>query len=136
MKQVQICPLENSLNTSNLVSKSCNTLYGNCIKSNIVFKWAIPGPLFNYFRLFKQTLQIFTTNICEKCPSSIRCWDSNPHPSEHESPPIRHYTRAPAHRNWFWYTIGQCDKIARLFFNIWPFKTMQKLPNSLIYLSM
>ena len=40
------------------------------------------------FGLFKQTLQIFTTNICEKCPSRIRCCDSNPQPLECESPPI------------------------------------------------
>ena len=25
---------------------------------------------------------IFTTNICEKCPSGIQCWESNPQPSE------------------------------------------------------
>ena len=36
-------------------------------------------------------LKLFT--ICKdfavkKCPSSIRCWDSNPWPSGHESPPI------------------------------------------------
>ena len=30
------------------------------------FKWANPGLFFVYFGLFKQTLQIFTTNICEK----------------------------------------------------------------------
>ena len=47
--------------------------------------WAIHGLFFNYFCLIKQTVQFFTTN---KCPSSIQCWDSNPQPSEHESPPI------------------------------------------------
>ena len=51
-------------------------------------KWANPGLFFVYFRLFKQTLQFFTTNKCEKCPSSIWCRDSNPQPSEYESPPI------------------------------------------------
>ena len=40
------------------------------------------------FGLCKQTLQIFTTNICEKCPSRIRYRDLNPQPSECESPPI------------------------------------------------
>ena len=45
-----------------------------------------PRPLFRFFGPFKQTLQIFTTNVCEKCPSSIRC--QNPQPSERESPPI------------------------------------------------
>ena len=31
---------------------------------------------------------IFTTKICDKCPCSIRCHDSNPQPLEHESAPI------------------------------------------------
>ena len=38
--------------------------------------------------LESQTLQILRTNVCEKCPSSIWCWDSNPRPLEHESPRI------------------------------------------------
>jgi len=49
------------------------------------------------FSLFKQTLQIYATNICEKCPSSIRCRDSNPQPSEHKSPPI---TTRPGLPHW------------------------------------
>ena len=44
-----------------------------------------PRPVFVYFRLFKQTLQISQQN---KCPSSILCWVSNPWPLEHESPTI------------------------------------------------
>ena len=52
----------------------------------ISFKWAIPGLFFVYFRFFKIT--IFTTYICEKCPSSILCWDSNPQPSDSEHHPI------------------------------------------------
>ena len=40
-----------------------------------------PRHLFRFFRSF-QTNNNFTTNICEKCPSSIRCRDSNPRPSE------------------------------------------------------
>ena len=50
-------------------------------------KWFIPSLFFVYFRLSKQTLQ-FLQEICEKCPSSIRGCDSNPQPSEPESPPI------------------------------------------------
>ena len=39
--------------------------------------------------LFKQTsLQILQQINVEKCPSSIWCWDSDPQPLEHESPPI------------------------------------------------
>ena len=45
-----------------------------------------PGLYFVKFRLFKQTLQFFVK--CQKILSSIRYRDSNPRPSEHESPPI------------------------------------------------
>ena len=48
------------------------------IGTNLIF--------FVYFRLFKHPN--FKTIICEKRQSSIRCWDSNPRPSDHESPPI------------------------------------------------
>ena len=37
------------------------------------------------FRLFQTN---FTTNYCEKCPSSISWWDSNPQPSDREPHPI------------------------------------------------
>ena len=47
-----------------------------------------PQPLFIYFRLFKQTLQFLQPINVKKYPSSIRCWDLNPQPLEHESPPI------------------------------------------------
>ena len=47
-----------------------------------------PWPLYHYFRLFKHTLQFFATYKCEKSPSSIRCWDSNSQPLQHDSPPI------------------------------------------------
>ena len=30
-----------------------------------------------------------------ECPSSIQCWDSNPQPSEHESPHITTRTGLP-----------------------------------------
>ena len=53
------------------------------------FKWANPGLFFIYFRVFKHTLQIFTTNTnVKKCPSTMRCRDSNSGPLEHELPPI------------------------------------------------
>ena len=46
-------------------------------------KWANPG-LFSSF-----LTNIFTTNECEKCPSSIRQWDSNSQPSsDYEFPPL------------------------------------------------
>ena len=41
------------------------------------------------FRLFQTKITtIFKTNNCEKCPSSMRRWDSNAQPTVHESPPI------------------------------------------------
>ena len=41
------------------------------------------------FRSFQSNIITnFTTNICEKCASSIWCWDSNSRPSERESLPI------------------------------------------------
>ena len=52
------------------------------------FKWAIPGLFFVYFRSFQTNFTIFTTNKCEKCPSSIRRRESNPQPLERESLPI------------------------------------------------
>ena len=46
-----------------------------------------PASFWFIFGLFKQTIQ-FYKNICEKCPSSKWCRDSNPRPSERESLPI------------------------------------------------
>ena len=43
-------------------------------------KWANPGLFFIYFRSFQTNNTIFTTNQCEKCPSSTWHWDSNPRP--------------------------------------------------------
>ena len=45
-------------------------------------------PLFRLFSVFSNKQYNFTTNICEKNPSSIWCQDSNPQPSERESLPI------------------------------------------------
>ena len=52
-------------------------------------KWANPASFSFYFKLFKHTLQFFTTNkYVRKCSSSIWCQDSNSRPLKHESPPI------------------------------------------------
>ena len=50
-------------------------------------------PIFHLFSSFQTT--IITTNKCEKCPSSIQCWDSNQWPLAHESPPITTRPRLP-----------------------------------------
>ena len=55
---------------------------------NLFLKKVRPRPLFRLFSSFQTNITIFTKNKCEKCPFSIRCWDSNPQPLELESPPI------------------------------------------------
>ena len=45
-------------------------------------------PLSNLFSSFQTIITTFTTNTCDKCPSSLRCQYSNPWGTEHESPPI------------------------------------------------
>ena len=59
-----------------------------CLFHFYFFKWAILDLFFVYFHLFKQILQFLQQIIVKKCPSNIRCWDSNPQPLKHESPPI------------------------------------------------
>ena len=56
-----------------------------------------PRPLFRLFPVFfKQTsLQFLQQIYVKKCPSSIRCRDSNPWPSDRESPPITTRPRLP-----------------------------------------
>ena len=60
------------------------------LKLDFLKKWANPRRLFRFiFGLFKQTLLQFLQQIkWEKCPSSIRCRDSNSQPSDYESPPL------------------------------------------------
>ena len=61
-------------------------------------KWANPGLFLFIFGLFKQTSLQFLQQIhVKKCPSSIRCLDSNPQPSDRETPPIT--TRRGSRRN-------------------------------------
>ena len=47
-----------------------------------------PRPLFHLFLVFSTNITAFTTNKCEKCPSSIWRRESNPRPLECESLPI------------------------------------------------
>ena len=51
-------------------------------------KRANPGLFFFSFYLFKHVTNFTTDTFGEKCPSSIRCRDSNSWPLEHEPPPI------------------------------------------------
>ena len=53
------------------------------------------GPSPASFSFFQTNITILQQINVKKCPPSIRCWDSNPRPPEHESPPITTRTRAP-----------------------------------------
>ena len=44
------------------------------------FQLGHPRPLFLLFSAFQTNVKIFVTNNCEKIPSNMRCWDSNPRP--------------------------------------------------------
>ena len=59
-----------------------------CFINLLLLKMCQPRPLFHLFSSFQTHITIFTTNKCEKCPSSILCRDSNSQPLEYESPPI------------------------------------------------
>ena len=61
----------------------CSVLY-----TMFFLKMGNPRPLFRLFSSFQANITILKTNKCEKCPSSIRCWDLNSQTMEHESPPI------------------------------------------------
>ena len=68
--------------TSTAIKKGSNNV--------VCFLMGQPWPLllFNFGLFQTNIITIFTKNMCENCPSSIWCWDLNPQPSEHESPPI------------------------------------------------
>ena len=72
---------------------------------NCFFKWPFPASFLLIFVFSGKHFNFYNNWIYEKCPSSIPCWDSNPRPTEHESPPIT--TRPPGldryfnlHLNW------------------------------------
>ena len=58
-------------------------------------KSTIPDLFSVIIFVFKKYMTVFTTNKCEKCPSSIQCWDFNPRHYEHESPPRATRPRLP-----------------------------------------
>ena len=48
-----------------------------------------PKPLFCLFLSFQTNITIFKTKKCVNVhPVYLHCWDKNPQPSDHESPPI------------------------------------------------
>ena len=67
-------------------------------------KMGHPRHLFSLFLSLQTQITIFAANKCEKCPSSKQCWDSNPRPLEHTSPPITTRPGLP-HKWWLFQTI-------------------------------
>ena len=71
-----------------------------------------PRPLFSLFSSFQAIITIFTANICEKMSIQYTwCWDSNPQPSGHESPP---FTTRPGLPPIDYYLVHGC--ISPIFF--------------------
>ena len=70
-----------------------------------------PRPVL--FSIQTNTITIFTANLCEKCPSKVRCRDSNPWTSEHESPPITTITGLPPNMK----RVFLCNQVNQFFFN-------------------
>ena len=68
--------------------KSCLHFATITRPTNPFFEMGHRRPLFRWFSSFQTNNNFFTTNKCEKYPFSIWCWDSNPWPMEHKSPPI------------------------------------------------
>ena len=54
----------------------------------VLKKWANPGLFFVYFQSFSNKQYNFYKKYVKKCPSSIRCRDSNPRPLKREAFPI------------------------------------------------
>ena len=113
------------------VSQTNNNLWVVVIKLDHCWplffkKWANPGFFFVYFWSFHTTNTIFSTNQCEKCPSSIQHWDSNPWPFKHESSPITTRPGLPPCEPLFYFLVfsqsspnqKQCDLIWRNFTKI------------------
>ena len=95
-------------------------LYKN-ISLCISVKMGQPRSLFDLFSSLQTHITFFITNKCEKCPSSIRCWDSNWQPLEHESPPITTRPRKKLRKIRLISTTAQCDKIWRNFVTLAKF---------------
>ena len=60
-----------------------------------------PQSLFNLFLSFQTSITILQHLYVKKCPSSIKRSNSNPQPSEHESPPVERIITSFSH-TWDW----------------------------------
>ena len=65
---------------------------------------------FCLFSSFQTNISIFITKKCEKSPSSIWWWDSNPWPLEHESPPITTRPGLPPLTIFLWTVVIEVDQ--------------------------
>ena len=75
------------------------------------------GLFYSLFLVYsKNIITIFTTNICEKCPSSIGSWDLNPRPLEHESPPVTTRPGLPPFHTLVWQECFNEEVIIHLSF--------------------
>ena len=87
------CPTSCGFRTLKLTDRRSRAVYlRKKIHKNIVIffkKMGHPWPLSHWILSFQTNIiAIFTTNICEKCPSSLWCQDSKPQSLERESLPI------------------------------------------------
>ena len=82
--------------------KLTNMALNEFFKQKDFFKWAIPGLFYRLFLVFSNKHYNFYNNICEKCPSSIRCRDWNPRPLGIESPPVTTRPGLPTTANTFY----------------------------------
>ena len=84
---------------------SCSS--GVCRSHLRLSKVGHPRPLFNFFKFwsFRANIAFFATIWCEKCPSHIWCWDSNPWPLEWmRVSSHNHLTRVPS--IWGFFKVG------------------------------
>ena len=99
-----------------------NLVFGSDSKVNrkshsILFfkKMDQPRPLFRLFSVFSNKhYYIFYNNYLWKCPSSIRCRDSNPRPFEREPFPITTRPGLPPFNS---YSKGYCKATVSCFLN-------------------
>ena len=65
------------------ITRQLNEPTLSCLQEVVFKNWPSPAS-FSFIFVFSNKHYNFKTNInkCEKCPSIIRCWDSNPQPLE------------------------------------------------------
>ena len=114
-----------------------------CLLKRLLFTWLLffkNGPIpasFCLFSVFSNKQYNFTTNQCEKCPTSIRCRDLNPQPFEHESSTIatRPGLLLPSSSRFFVLILStrSINSVTRwkiYFFIIWLFTTKEISPKA------